>query len=35
MLGLGFISSVNRYSATCRLTWKFNEERIANAIHNL
>lgn len=35
MLGLGFISSVNRYSATCRLTWKFNEERIASTIHNL
>lgn len=35
MLGLGPFSLISRYSAACRLTWKFNEERICKTIHNL
>jgi len=35
LLGLGPMNLMNRYSAACRLTWKFNEERICKTIHNL
>jgi superfamily II DNA or RNA helicase len=34
MLGLGPFHLMNRYAAACRLTWKFNEERICKTIHN-
>jgi len=35
ILGLGRLSSMNRYTATCRITWKFNEERIYKSVQRL
>jgi rRNA maturation endonuclease Nob1 len=34
-LGLSSFNMMNRYTAACRITWKFNEERICKAIHKL